>query len=122
MKLNEIQTKGIHEEGRWMTVTNPTTGEVTDFKIKFVGSDSSAYRRSVRALANRIAMGEDLDQDNEQSIIIAGLILDWSGLYDDDGSSLPFDRKVAESLMKNSPWLCDQSEMFVTKRSNFTNG
>lgn len=122
MKLSEIKTKQAHESGVLMTVINPSDGKETDFKIQIVGADSSVYRRSVRELASRIASGQELDQDNEQAIIISNLILDWSGLVDDDGNEVKFTREIAESLLQNSPWLCDQIERFVNNRSNFTKG
>jgi len=120
MQLNSLLTKQKHSAGAWYTVLDPATGNETNFRILVSGMDSKVYRTETRALASRMVAGEELDPDIEQAKIIAKLVREWHGLVDDDGNDLAFTPEAAESLLSNSPFLCDQLDRFVSNRANFT--
>lgn len=119
MQLSNLLTKPKHDSGVWYTVVDPATGNETNFRILVSGMDSKIYRTETRALASRMVAGEELDPDLEQAKIIAKLVREWHGLIDDDGKDVAFTPEAAESLLSNSPFLCDQIDRFVSNRANF---
>lgn len=66
MDYTNVETIGAQNEGRWMTITHPHSGEPTDGQLLLAGSDSKIFHKSLFKFANDQARQARLRRGNKQ--------------------------------------------------------
>lgn len=130
--LDEFETIGPSNEGRWLTLKTVSGNEDSKSKsgkvrrIKLVGPDSTAYRQAMLDTVNE-QIEEDLpplarqDRAIENGLsIMAKCTLDWEGIEDRDGNPIPVSEEYAKALYRAYPAVRLQVDNFITARRNFT--
>lgn len=116
--LDSLYTVEAHEEGAWLDVLDPKTGEKHGLRLHLVGEDSDTYRQAAHDLfANRIknkakdiSPNEALDEIVEQFVKCTK---GWEGVDEE------FSRAAVRKLYRNSPPVLAQVKSFVEDRSEF---
>jgi len=120
MELGELLTREAHEAGAECKIKGPD-GKLTDLVITVRGVDSKEWRKAnkdaqrdaLRAAAN----GKPVDVD-EVGLLVSATI-GWHGLVN-EGKEYKFSEKRCRQLYEDAPYIRDQVDQFVGKRSNFT--
>lgn len=124
MKLNDLMTAPAHAAGAEFQLNSPIDGKPTDVYIKVRGIDSPEMVKSFRSLQRKIveAVRNNEDTDQFQNEYIAGSIMSWKGITDEDGKEWKYSEKRAQELVDSSPAIANQIDKFVSNRANFTKG
>ena len=109
--LQEVDVKIYH----------PTTFQETDIVFTVSGTDSKQYRQAVRDVMVRRMATPDADNkefDADEIEILARCTIDFKGLLI-DGKEPPKTLEGITELYKDFPWIKDQVDKFIAKKSNF---
>ena len=119
MKLSELYTADIHEDGAEINIVNPVTGKKSDVFIKVRGPDSKVFRDAILEL-NR----KQLTDDQASMVkVLAKSTISWRGLVEDDGKTpVEFSPELALTIYEKSPDIANQVMTFISERQNFTKG
>jgi len=104
-----------------VNITHPVTKKETDIVFIVNGTDSKAYRQAVRDVTVRrmTALDENSSEfDNDEIEILARCTIGFKGLQIDGKEP----ENTLESIMdiySDYPWLKDQVDKFIAKKSNF---
>ena len=117
MKLNNLYTSDIHEEGSEVRILD-RSGKKTSLYIKVKGVDSPSFRKwSKLHSRKRIeALRKDEDFDDEASIT-QGLLdctVGWRGVDEE------FSKELCIELYEKAPYIRDQVDVFMGEAENFT--
>ena len=120
MDLGEIKNKA--DEGVWMVVTDPKTGDDTDIQIKLAGRDSKIFKNQLTAYqdkARQKAKGLSPAESNKftKSTYVA-CTLDWKHV-EENGEEIEFTQQNVKRLYEKYNWLYEQVVDFVDDRVNF---
>lgn len=128
MDLSAFDVSEAASRGATLTLRNPATGEdlcSDDGKpitITLLGSDSSEYRKRIRATANQRINSRKkrtVEQIEQESIdMLAAVTQGWSGIVV-DGEKVSFSQDEAKKLYRRFSWITEQVDEFVSDRSNF---
>lgn len=145
MDLSRLDVVSAAEEGAWMEVIEPVTGESLDIRIHFVGADSQRYKnadkrvfndqmRDRAALSGASATAEKREKAREGMVqLMARCALGWESIERDEhgneigtrqtitagGQELEFSVENLEALLRKYPPLYEQSERFIHRRAHF---
>lgn len=103
MKLSEIKARGERlEQGDWVR----TIPQLDGLALRVRGYGSLAYEHGRTRLLNsrpkrEAALRDDPREEyQEVGVLLADtILLDWSGLTDDDGVDIPYSRAKASELL-----------------------
>jgi len=123
MDLAKLDTLSPANEGVWMELEHPVTGEPLGIKIKVAGVDSDYYRKEMRRQQNkrlkkgiRTISAEELE--NEVIELLVACTLDWEGI-EYEGKVLECNKENARMIYKKFPWIREQVDNFINDRANF---
>lgn len=122
MDLQNFDLASKADEGIWVTIRNPITGEDTDAKIKLAGKDSQLFRKLVfqaldkRARKNTVTTAEEAADDTLR--VVAKCVLAWEGISE-GGQPLKLDANgdVARQLFRKYTWLFEQVQEGMAARA-----
>lgn len=129
--LDDFETVGPSEEGRWVTIKNLKTNEDSKSKsgtvrrVKVCGPDSRRYRQAMLDTINdRIADDAPAMQQQDHAIenslrVMAKCTLDWQGIEDRNGEPIQMTEEAAADLYRRFPAIRGQIDAFITSRRNF---
>jgi hypothetical protein len=104
MKLSEIALDSERQEkGAWI-------GEIPELeglKLLVRGVNNADWRRLqtklIEAIPRKKRVGGRMDVDEQDRIqstcLLNACLLDWSGLENDDGTAIPYDKEMARKLL-----------------------
>ena len=128
MDLSSFDVSEAASRGATLILRNPATGEdlfADDGKpitITLLGSDSSEYRKRIRATANQRINSRKkrtVEQIEQESIeMLAAVTQGWCGIVV-DGEEVAFSQDEAKKLYRRFSWITEQVDEFVSDRSNF---
>lgn len=128
MDLATLNTAAQAEQGAWLTLRHPGTGEDLPIQIRLAGKDSKAWRDAERDFSDRRL--EEIQkkgklgkvktaQIEERGIrLLALATLEWKGV-ELDGKPLECVRQNAIEIYTRFPWIAEQADEFVGDRANF---
>ena len=123
MDLAKLDILSPANEGVWMELEHPVTGEPLGIKIKVAGVDSDYYRKEMRRQQNkrlkkgiRTISAEELE--NEVIELLVACTLDWEGI-EYEGKVLECNKENARMIYKKFPWIREQVDNFINDRANF---
>lgn len=124
--LATLDTSKASEEGVWVDIENPATGEATGIRIKVLGMDSKAYLDHTRKVQDRnLKKGfrgmKNLKSevlDNNKIELICACTVEWENIQFNSEVMLcnPENKKW---LYKTYRWIFDQVDEFIGDRGNF---
>ena len=117
MDIKDLYSAANHEKGAEVEILHPDTDEPTGFFVTVMGRDSKIYRQK-RLKRDRASATEKPSNKDDFSIVIDSCVA-WRG-FQDKGKDIPFDLKVLETLLDESPAIAMQLALFSAKRENFT--
>jgi len=133
MDLSNFNVEKMAEQGAWLELENPESGEVLEsddgepIAIKVLGTDSKAWRNKNRQFQQRRiakmarSRSKQIDytmSDEDACELLSECTVDWRGIVD-DGEELEFSKEAAESLYLKYIWIREQVDSFIGDRANF---
>lgn len=105
MKFSDITINiDAIEAGRWVSVDHLIPG----VKLKVRGIENTDYKRLRNKLISEISRpvrlrGVDLAtmEKINTTLLVEAVLVDWSGIEDDDGQPLPFSKEKAASVLSD---------------------
>ena len=123
MDLTQFDVVSPANEGVWMNLEHPVTGEPLDVKIKLAGVDSDYYKKELRKQQNkkfkkgfRKLSAEELEADTIE--LLVACTLDWEGV-ELEGQALECNPENVRKIYKRFPWIREQVDNFINDRANF---
>lgn len=135
MDITKYNVEKMAEQGAWLDLEHPATGDVIGtedkpVRIKLLGTDSKAWRNKNREFQRkRIAKlkrnkSRDIDysaSEEETSDMLAACTIGWEGI-EENGEAMEFSQETAERLYLEMGWIREQVDAFVGDRANFFPG
>ena len=116
MKLNELYTTDLHDEGAELRILDGE-GNETDLYIKGRGMDSKAFRQHAKRHQKQYleALRQKKDFDDEELNIqgLADCTIGWRGVDE------KFSKKMCLELYRKAPYIKEQIDTFMGDRANF---
>ena len=124
--LSQLDTSKASEDGVWMEIENPSTGEPLGIKIKVLGMDSKAYRDQQRKTQDRnlkkgmkgLKSLKSETLENDRIELICACTVGWENVVY-NGETLECTRENCRWLYKQYPWIFDQVDEYIGDRGNF---
>lgn len=123
MDLKTLDIASPANEGVWMELEHPVTGEPLGIKIKLAGVDSDYYKKEIRRQQNkRLKKGirnikaEELE--NEAIELLVACTLAWENV-EYNGEALECKPENVRKIYKEFPWIREQVDSFINDRANF---
>lgn len=127
MDLSKLDLTKSANEGAWITLKHPASGEELTAKIKVAGKDSTKYNqitddfrrkaldemKSVKTITQRIEMAEE-----HANQLLAECTLDWKDIVL-DGVNLEFTKENVSMVYKRFFWIKEQVDLAIADRANF---
>ena len=130
--LGQFET--AKEDGEWLEVLHPVTGQVirdsedVALQICLLGKDSKQYRKAQRSITERrMKSRSKASRMNAEAIeieaidVLVACVTDWKGLGS-DGVELVCNPANARKVFTEHLWLREQVDEFVDDRGNFMKG
>ena len=116
----------LADEGIWVNLEHPVTGETLDVALKLVGSDSAKYRERQREMQDkRLSKGKfklsAAELETEAVGLIAACVVDWKNVVVDDKPLACTDANVRK-IIKEQKWVREQIDVAIADRANFIKG
>lgn len=127
MDLASLDLTKASNDGAWITLKHPATGEELSGKIKVVGKDSTKFtqlseefkRKTLDDMKANKTMAQRMENAQEQSdAIIVACTLDWDGMML-DGKDLPFSEANVKMVYSRFNWIKEQIDVAIADRANF---
>lgn len=133
MDLSNFNVEKMAEQGAWMELENPETGDVLKsdegepVAIKVLGTDSKAWRNKNRLYQQRRiakmtrSRSKQIDytmSDEDACELLSECTVGWKGIVD-DGEEVEFSKEAAFDLYMKYIWIREQVDSFVGDRANF---
>jgi len=127
MDLASLDLTKASNEGAWITLKHPATGEDLSGKIKIVGKDSTKFtqlseefkRKTLEDMKSSKTMAQRLENAQEQSdSILVACTLDWEGMML-DGKDLEFTESNVKMVYNRFNWIKEQIDVAIADRANF---
>ena len=123
LDLAQLSTEKLCDEGVWLTLEHPITGEPLPARIRLAGIDSKIYQQQIRKNQNkrlkrfRFKMSSE-EIENERLNLLAAITLEWEGVVE-NGQALECNTKNARHVYATYPWIREQVDEFAGDRANF---
>jgi hypothetical protein len=121
--LDQLNTAKAADEGKWLELEHPVSGEPLDMHLKLLGSDSDAYKKTMRKQQDRhLKKGlrkltsEQVEADSTE--LIVSCTVDWKNMQE-NGDDLEFTKENVRRVYKTYDFVREQAREFVEDRSNF---
>lgn len=127
MDLATLDLTKASNDGAWITLKHPATGEELSGKIKIVGKDSTKFtqlseefkRKTLDDMKSNKTMAQRLENAQEQSdAILVACTLDWADMML-DGKDLPFGEANVKMVYSRFVWIKEQIDVAIADRANF---
>jgi len=127
MDLASLDLTKASNDGAWITLKHPATGEELSGRIKIVGKDSTKFtqlseefkRKALEDMKSSKTMAQRMDNAQEQSdAILVACTIDWDGMML-DGEDLPFTEANVKMVYKRFTWIKEQVDVAIADRANF---
>lgn len=133
----DFKLEAAAEEGAWLTLSHPHTGDDLPIQIKLAGKDSKRFTDAENSDVNkRLAVQKRTGSQPDLSVelvrqrgarLLAAVTLEWKSLDGEgwvpqvcvQGQMLACTASHAKQLYMNQAWVMEQVDEFVGKRSNF---
>jgi uncharacterized protein YbcI len=121
--LANLDTGKTAEEGVWMELEHPASGEALGMHVKVLGVDSERYQKALRKQQdkrlkkrNKTIKAEELE--NEGIELLAQCVAEWEGFTYNE-NELECNLENVRWFLKTYKWAKDQIDDFIGDRSNF---
>jgi hypothetical protein len=127
MDLASLDLTKASNDGAWITLKHPATGEDLSGKIKVVGKDSTKFvqlsdeyrRKTLEDMKSNKTMAQKMESAQEQSdAILVACTIDWEGMML-DGKDLPFSEFNVKMVYERFKWIKEQIDVAIADRANF---
>lgn len=127
MDLASLDLTKASNDGAWITLKHPATGEELSGRIKIVGKDSTKFtqlseefkRKTLDDMKSNKTMAQRMENAQEQSdSILVACTLDWDGMML-DGKDLPFTETNVKMVYSRFNWIKEQIDVAIADRANF---
>ena len=127
MDLASLDLTKASNDGAWITLKHPATGEELSGKIKVVGKDSTKFiqlseefrRKTLDDMKSTKTMAQRMESAQEQSdAVLVACTIDWEGMML-DGKDLPFTEANVKMIYKRFNWIKEQIDVAIADRANF---
>lgn len=127
MDLASLDLTKASNDGAWITLKHPATGEELSGRIKIVGKDSTKFtqlseefkRKTLDDMKSNKTMAQRMENAQEQSdAILVACTLDWDGMML-DGKDLPFTEANVKMVYGRFNWIKEQIDVAIADRANF---
>ncbi|WP_396190206.1 hypothetical protein [Flavobacterium sp.] len=127
MDLGKLDLTKAANEGAWITLKHPATGEDLSARIKIVGKDSTKFlqlseeyrRKTLEDMKSNKTMSQKMEAAQEQSdAILVACTLDWDGMML-DGQDLVFNESNVKMVYQRFSWIKEQVDVAIADRANF---
>lgn len=129
MDLNTLDLTAKSNEGAWVTLMHPADfTRALDIEFKIVGRDSDHFQAKQaefeRDVMDAVAKGEtstEKRQANSKRLgikLVAAAVQDWKNVQL-DGETLSCSQENVVKVFTRFPWIQEQIDAQVAKRSNF---
>jgi hypothetical protein len=127
MDLASLDLTKASNDGAWITLKHPATGEELSGRIKIVGKDSTKFtqlseefkRKALDDMKSNKTMAQRMENAQEQSdAILVACTLDWDGMML-DGQDLPFSEANVKMVYGRFNWIKEQIDVAIADRANF---
>lgn len=127
MDLASLDLTKASNDGAWITLKHPATGEELSGKIKVVGKDSTKFiqlseefrRKTLEDMKSTKTMAQRMESAQEQSdAVLVACTIDWEGMML-DGKDLPFTEANVKMIYKRFNWIKEQIDVAIADRANF---
>lgn len=127
MDLAALDLTKASNDGAWITLKHPATGEDLSGRIKIVGKDSTKFtqlseeykRKTLDDMKSNKTMAQRMESAQEQSdAILVACTLDWDGMML-DGKDLPFTEANVKMVYSRFNWIKEQIDVAIANRANF---
>lgn len=127
MDLSKLDLTASANQGAWITLKHPATGEDLSAKIKVVGKDSTKFqqlteefrRKTLEDMKSNKNMQQRMESAQEHSdAVLVACTLDWQDVML-EGEVLPFTPSNVEMVYKRFGWIKEQIDTAIADRSNF---
>lgn len=121
--LDQLNTAKTADEGVWMEIEHPVSGEPIDMHLKMLGSDSETYKKTIRKQQDR-HLKKGLRQLKSEQVeadtieLIVSCTLDWRNV-EENGQELDCTKENVRHVYKTYDFVKEQAREFVEDRSNF---
>ncbi len=127
MDLASLDLTKASNDGAWITLKHPATGEDLSGKIKVVGKDSTKFiqlseefrRKTMEDMKSNKTMAQKMESAQAQSdAILVACTVDWDGMML-DGKDLPFSEQNVKMVYERFGWIKEQIDTAIADRANF---
>lgn len=127
MDLGKLDLNKAANEGAWITLKHPATGDDLSGKIKVVGKDSTKFlqlseeyrRKTLDDMKSNKTMAQRMESAQEQSdAILVACTIDWEGMML-DGQDLAFNEANVKMVYQRFTWIKEQVDIAIADRANF---
>lgn len=127
MDLASLDLTKASNDGAWITLKHPATGDDLSGKIKVVGKDSTKFvqlsdeyrRKTLEDMKSNKTMAQKMESAQEQSdAILVACTIDWEGMML-DGKDLPFSEFNVKMVYERFKWIKEQIDVAIADRANF---
>jgi NAD-specific glutamate dehydrogenase len=125
-RLSTLDSTTKANEGVWVDIGDPRTGQPTGLQVKILGSDSKAYKATEKEIREQVMKGTSFnDADGELSIrtTLDWRVVDAEGSYskplDDKGKEVPFSQEELKRAFEKYPTIRDQIVLKQKSRAVF---
>lgn len=119
MNIEELYTVEAHETGAEMQVKNQS-GKLTEMFITLIGVDSKKWRKLVKD-RRKVMLDGTGDPDADDIKMLVNASIGWRGFMSND-KEIEFTKQNIKALYENAPYIAEQADRFIAKRSNFIKG
>lgn len=123
ISLDQLNTSKAADEGVWMELDHPVTGEPIDMHLKLLGSDSETYKKTLRKQQDRhLKKGirnlrsEQVEADTIE--LLVNCTVDWRNV-EEHGEEISCTKENIRHVYKSYDFVKEQARDFVEDRSNF---
>jgi len=123
MDLKNLNVVDVANQGEWLELEHPVTGEPLGVRIKLAGIDSDYYKKEMRRQQNRrLKKGirnisaEELEA--ETISLLVACTLEWENV-EYDGTPLECNAENVRKIYKEFSWIREQVDVFINNRGNF---
>ena len=107
------------EQGKWFEI-----GPEIKFKLRrFKSEHSTKVREALEKPYEKLRVKGMIPADAMKEIVIKtmalSVIVDWEGVYGEDGNPVPFSADAAETFLKELPELADELASLAATMDNF---
>ncbi|NIA10013.1 MAG: hypothetical protein GWP10_09865 [Nitrospiraceae bacterium] len=122
--LSQLSTNVKSEEGAWLTLEHPVTGDPLFGRIKLAGVDSKIYQKQARANQDRqLRKGfrskfSSAELESSRIALLVAITLAWENIAE-NGQELEPTSENVRHVYTTYPWIREQVDEFAGDRANF---